>query len=165
MKKLLCVLLVVVLSLGIVLTGCQTKQSSGLAEVKKKGKLVVGIDPAFPPMGFVDENSATVGLDIDLAKAVCAKLGVEAVIQPIDWTVKEIELDSKNIDCIWNGYTITDKRKNMVLFSDPYLTNRQIIIVKIDSTISTKSDLTGVKNIGIQNGSTAVDAIEADTLF
>ncbi len=125
--------------------------------------IVIGLDDEFPPMGFRDENNDIVGFDIDLAKAVGEKLGVEVQFQPIDWNAKEIELESGKVDALWNGLTITDERKENMDFTDPYLSNKQIIIVKNDSDIQSKADLEG-KNVGIQAGSSAVDAVNADEM-
>jgi len=183
MKKFLCLMMAAVLCMGLILTGCgapaetpettptatpvatpETTADTSLDDVMAAGKLVVGLDIKFPPMGFEDiETGEIVGLDVDLAMAVGEKLGVEIELKPIDWKTKELELDSNKIDVIWNGYTITPAREELVLFSDPYLTNRQIIIVKEGSEIANKEALLDAK-IGVQNGSTAVDAIEADDL-
>ena len=114
-------------------------------------------------MGFRDENNEIVGFDIDLAKAVGEKLGVTVEFQPIDWAAKEIELESGKIDALWNGLTITDERKETMDITDPYLQNRQIIVVKTDSDIQSKADLEG-KIVGLQDGSSAVDAVNADEL-
>ncbi|QEH67312.1 amino acid ABC transporter substrate-binding protein [Cellulosilyticum sp. WCF-2] len=127
----------------------------------KKEVLVVGLDDTFAPMGFKDENGEIVGFDIDLAKAVGEKMGKEMKFQSIDWSMKEAELNAKNIDFIWNGYSITDERKEQVAFGTPYLKNRQIIITLADSPINTKADLKD-KVVGAQTGSTAVDAIETE---
>ena len=78
-----------------------------LDDIKANGKLVIGLDDTFAPMGFRDEAGNLVGFDIDLAKAVCEKLGVEAVFQPISWDAKEMELSTGRIDCIWNGMSVT----------------------------------------------------------
>lgn len=125
--------------------------------------IVIGLDDEFPPMGFRDENNEIVGFDIDLAKAVGEKLGVEVQFQPIDWNAKEIELESGKVDALWNGLTITDERKESMDFTDPYIENKQIIVVKNDSEIQSKADLDG-KVVGIQDGSSAVDAVNADEL-
>ena len=79
-----------------------------------------------PSDGFRDDSGEIVGFDIDLANAVCEKLGVQAEIKPIDWSAKEAELAAGSIDLIWNGYTVTDERREKVLFTDPYLANSQI---------------------------------------
>lgn len=126
-----------------------------------KETLVVGLDDAFPPMGFLDENGEIVGFDIDFAKAMSEELGIELEFQTIDWSMKEAELNAGNIDFIWNGYSITEERKEQVDFSVPYLTNQQIILTLADSPIMTKGDLKD-KVVGAQNGSTAVDAIESE---
>lgn len=125
--------------------------------------IVVGLDDEFPPMGFRDENNEIVGFDIDLAKAVGEKLGVEVQFQPIDWNAKEIELESGKVDVLWNGLTITDERQESMDFTEPYLMNKQIIVVKNDSDIQSKADLDS-KVVGIQDGSSAVDAVNADEL-
>ena len=174
MKKLLAVMLASVLAVCFVLSGCggetadpantQADADQSLQKVLDKGELVVGLDIAFPPMGFQDENNEIVGFDIDLAKEVGKVLGVEVQLKPIDWKSKEMELKSGKVDLLWNGYTITDERKKEVLFSDPYLANKQIIIVKADSPIQAKADITSGK-VGLQTGSTAEDAIQADPIY
>ena len=85
-----------------------------LAKVKEKGKLVLGLDDAFPPMGFRNDDNQIVGYDIDVAREVARRLGVQLVPQPIDWNAKEQELNTGKIDCIWNGFTITDERKKAI---------------------------------------------------
>lgn len=174
MKKLLAVMLASVLAVCFVLSGCggetadpantQADADQSLQKVLDKNELVVGLDIAFPPMGFQDENNEIVGFDIDLAKEVGKVLGVEVQLKPIDWKSKEMELKSGKVDLLWNGYTITDERKKEVLFSDPYLANKQIIIVKADSPIQAKADITSGK-VGLQTGSTAEDAIQADPIY
>ena len=175
MKKVLAVVLAGVLTVCFILSGCgeQTPASTdsqsvaediSLQKVKESNKLVVGLDVAFPPMGFLDENNEIVGFDVDLAKEVGKMLGVEVELRPIDWKSKELELKSGKVDVLWNGYTITEKRKEEVLFSDPYLNNRQIIIVKADSPIQAKADIVN-GSVGLQSGSTAADAIEADPIY
>lgn len=127
---------------------------------ESKGQLVIGIDDKFAPMGFRDENNEIVGFDIDYAKAALEVMGYEPVFQPIDWKTKESELNSGRIDLIWNGYTITDERKEKVLFTKPYLRNTQVVATLVDSELETLDDLEG-KVIGIQALSSAVDALNA----
>lgn len=127
----------------------------------EKKELIIGLDDTFVPMGFKDENGELVGFDVELAKAVCEKLDKEYKFQAIDWSMKETELNSGNIDLIWNGYSISDERKEKVEFSKPYLDNKQIIVTLADSSINKKADLEG-KKVGAQNQSTAVDAVKAD---
>ncbi len=126
-------------------------------------KIIIGLDDEFPPMGFRDEQNELVGFDIDLAKAAGEKMGVEVEFQPIDWDTKELELDSGSIDLIWNGFTMTDERVESMEFTKPYLKNTQIILVPQDSAIQSKADLSG-KIVGLQDGSSALDAVEADEM-
>ncbi|WP_019635952.1 amino acid ABC transporter substrate-binding protein [Paenibacillus fonticola] len=138
------------------LVGCS---SSGGA--KDDGKLIIGVDDKFAPMGFRDEKNELVGFDIDFAKAVGEEMGMEVTFQPIEWKTKESELNSGRIDLIWNGYTITEERKEMVLFTKPYLENSQMIITLADSDIQSIADLAG-KNVGLQSMSSAEIALEAN---
>ena len=136
------------------------KETEAKGTIEKK-ELVIGLDDTFVPMGFKDENGELVGFDVELAKVVCEKHGKEYKFQAIDWSMKETELNSGNIDLIWNGYSISDERKEKVDFSKPYLDNKQIIVTLADSSINKKADLEG-KKVGAQNQSTAVDAVKAD---
>lgn len=131
---------------------------------KASNKFVVGLDDSFPPLGFRDENNEIVGYDIDLAKEAISRLGYEAVFQPIDWAAKEQELNSKQIDCIWNGFTITDERKASMSFTKAYLANAQVVVVRADSGFAALSDLAG-KTIGVQAGSSAQKAIDSSADF
>lgn len=124
-------------------------------------KIVVGLDDNFPPMGFRDEKGALVGFDIDLAREAAKRLGAEVEFKPIDWNAKEAELGGKRVDVLWNGLTITEPRKEKIAFTAPYLENRQIVIVTAQSAVKTKADLAG-KVIGVQEGSSAVEAIDKD---
>ncbi|MHA6528784.1 amino acid ABC transporter substrate-binding protein [Paenibacillus sp. BAC0078] len=124
------------------------------------GKLVIGIDDKFAPMGFRDDNNEIVGFDIDYAKAAAEKMGKEVTFQPIDWSSKESELNSGRIDMIWNGYTITDERKEKVLFTKPYLENSQVVVVLADSSLTKLDDLAG-KEVGLQSLSSAADALNS----
>ena len=99
--------------------------------------------------------------NIDLAKEAAKRLGVDVKFQTIVWESKVEELDSGNIDVIWNGFSVTPEREKQVLFTKPYIKNRQVIVVTADSPIKTKADLEG-KKIGIQAGSSAQDAVLAD---
>jgi ABC-type amino acid transport substrate-binding protein len=101
--------------------------------IKQKGKLVVGLDDSFPPMGFRDEKGEIVGFDIDLAKEAAKRLGVQVEFKPVDWDGVLLSLKNKDIDVIWNGLTITEERKKQITFSNVYLKNRQIIVVKKSS--------------------------------
>jgi polar amino acid transport system substrate-binding protein len=137
------------------------EQADSLQNIKDKGELVLGLDDSFPPMGFRDTAGEIVGFDIDLAREVADRLGVDLVLQPIDWDAKILDLNSRDIDVIWNGLTITPERQEAIDFSKPYIANRQIVIVQAESGIETKSDLAGAR-VGIQLGSSAEDAVNSD---
>ena len=134
-----------------------------MAGCEKKASFVVGLDDEFPPMAFRDENNEIVGFDVDLAKEVGRRLGVEVTLQPIDWSTKELELNSGRIDLIWNGLTITPQRQQEMLISRPYLANNQVLMVTAASGFTKKADLEG-KNVGVQTGSSAEIALAADEL-
>ena len=114
----------------------------------------VGLDDSFPPMGF---------RDVDLATEAAKRMGMEPKMQVVNWDTKELELDSGNIDAIWNGLSVTPEREEAMLMTKPYLKNDQVIVVKKDSGIAKKADLEG-KNVGLQKGSSAYDAFEADDI-
>ncbi|WP_163103039.1 amino acid ABC transporter substrate-binding protein [Peribacillus alkalitolerans] len=137
------------------LIGCSKSE-----EKINKDTLVIGIDDKFAPMGFRDEKNEIVGFDIDYAKAASEKMGMKVKFQPIDWKTKESELSSGRIDLIWNGYTITDERKNKVLFTKPYLKNAQAVVTLGNSNITNLNDLGG-KVIGLQSLSSAADALNS----
>lgn len=154
-------------TLGISLVACKgttenkVSEKNGSESTLDKEELVIGLDDTFVPMGFKDESGKLVGFDVELAEAVAKKMNKKIKFQPIDWSMKETELNNGNIDLIWNGYSITDERKEKVEFSKAYLNNTQVIVTLADSNIKSKADLAG-KKVGAQNGSTAVDAVEAD---
>lgn len=161
---------VVFFALLIALVSCSKNKNQGtisdssLQKVKDKGVFVLGLDDSFPPMGYRDENNEIVGFDIDVAKEVCKRLGVKFEAMPINWDVKELELIGGNIDCIWNGFTVTKEREEKILFSKPYLKNRQVFIVRNNSNISTLDDLKG-KKIGVQSGSSGELAFEESPIY
>ncbi|MCD8180922.1 MAG: amino acid ABC transporter substrate-binding protein [Firmicutes bacterium] len=140
----------------------ETAEDTSLADVQEKGYFTLGLDADFAPMGFTEDDGTIVGFDIDLANAVAEKMGVSVEVKPIDWDSKSMELSTGKIDVIWNGFSITDERRQEVLFSNPYLSTKQSIIVKAGSDITTKADLAG-KTIALQDGSTSEDALKADT--
>lgn len=123
-------------------------------------KIVVGLDDTFAPLGFRDEEGNLQGVDVELMEAASEIIGIPFELQPIDWSMKETELANKNIDLIWNGYTITEERKEKVAFSQPYLNNRQVVVTMADSDINTLADLAG-KIVAAQAESSAVDAINS----
>jgi polar amino acid transport system substrate-binding protein len=162
MKKSVSLLMIAMLA-GALLSGCGKKDevtASKAAQVPVVA-IVVGLDDNFPPMGFRDEKNTLVGFDIDLAKEAGKRLGVEVKFKPIDWNAKEAELNGKRVDVLWNGLTITEARKEKILFTSPYLENHQIIVVLDKSPVKTKAELKG-KVVGVQDGSSAIEAIQKD---
>ena len=133
---------------------------NSLQAILDKGQFVIGLDVGFPPMGFVDADSGEiVGFDIDLAREVSNRLGVELVTQPINWDAKEMELNAHHIDAIWNGMTITPARMETMSFSMPYMKNIQVVVVREADGITGLAGLAG-KKLGIQAGSSANDALD-----
>ena len=132
------------------------------SKIKANGSFILGFDETFAPMGFKDDSGNYVGFDLEVAKEVASRLGLgEPTLMPINWDSKVLELNAGNIDLIWNGLTITEERKGEMLFSDPYMDNRQIIVVKADSAIQSKADLAG-KNVAAQADSSAMEAIQGE---
>ena len=122
------------------------------------GTLIVGFDQDFPPMGFVGDNGEYTGFDLDLAKEVASRLGLEYKAQPIAWDSKDMELESGNIDCIWNGFTITG-REDDYTWTIPYMANKQVFVVANDSDIKSQADLAG-KVVEVQADSSAEAALK-----
>lgn len=122
--------------------------------------LVVGFDAEYPPFGYMDDNGEYVGFDLDVAQKVCDNLGWELVKTPINWDSKDMELNSGNIDCIWNGFTING-REDDYTWSDPYLNNEQVMVVAADAGIEKLEDLAG-KNVVVQAASAALAALNSD---
>lgn len=151
-------LAMVVMVLAACGSSSDDESSKSKDEGNEKEKLIIGIDDHFAPMGFRDENNEIVGFDIDMARAAAEKMGMEVEFQPIDWSTKESELSSGRIDLIWNGYTITDERKEKVLFTKPYLENAQVLVTLADSPITKIDELAG-KQVGVQALSSALDAL------
>ena len=148
MKKFLSFFLLAIVSIVLVACGSSDDKGSSTGAGSKE-TLVIGIDDKFAPMGFRDEKNEIVGFDIDYARAVVEEMGMEVKFQPIDWKTKESELSSGRIDVIWNGYTITEDRKDKVLFTKPYLANSQVVLTLADSKLTNISDLAG-RNVGVQ---------------
>ncbi len=124
------------------------------------GKFTVGFDQEFPPMGFVGDDGQFTGFDLDLAKEVSSRLGLEFVPQPINWDAKDMELDSGNIDCIWNGFTMQG-REDAYTWVGPYMANNQVFVVTADSDIASKADLAG-KAVEVQKDSSGLAALQDD---
>lgn len=163
MKKIISVLLAA--AALVTMTACgakKTETASDMDYIKDKGNMVIGYT-LFAPMNYM-ENGELIGFETDLAKAVCEKLGVEAKFQEINWDSKEMELNSKTIDCIWNGMTITDERKENMSISEPYMGNRQVIVVKKDKADALGNSLDGAKVVA-EAGSAGEETAKSDSLF
>lgn len=124
------------------------------------GKFTVGFDQEFPPMGFVGDDGQFTGFDLDLAKEVASRLSLEFVPQPINWDAKDMELDSGNIDCIWNGFTMQG-REDDYTWVGPYMANNQVFVVTADSDIASKADLAG-KAVEVQKDSSGLAALQGE---
>jgi polar amino acid transport system substrate-binding protein len=166
MKKTIILMLAVIFIVSSLFAGCGNKadEDNSLKDVMDKGHLILGMDDNFPPMGFRDDNNELVGFDVDLAKEVTARMGIELKLQPIDWSQKTNELNAGQVDCLWNGYTITEQRKVETNITDPYMKNRQVLVVLDDSGYQTKADLAG-KTLVLQAESSAVEALDSDADF
>jgi polar amino acid transport system substrate-binding protein len=130
------------------------------ATANDENTFIVGFDAEFPPYGYKDDSGNYVGFDLDLAKEVCERNNWTFKAQPIDWDAKDAELDSGSIDCIWNGFTING-RENDYTWSDPYIDNKQVVVVKSDSGIKSLDDLAG-KTVETQKDSSALAALQGD---
>ena len=121
---------------------------------------IVGFDSEFPPYGFSDGKGGYQGFDLDLAQEVCNRNNWTLVKQPIDWDAKDAELNSGTIDCIWNGFTINGREKDYT-WSQAYIDNKQVVVVKEDSGINSLADLKG-KTVETQKDSSALAALQGD---
>ncbi|MEA4920015.1 MAG: amino acid ABC transporter substrate-binding protein [Clostridiaceae bacterium] len=133
--------------------------------VQKAGKLVLGLDDAFPPMGYVDPKTGELtGFDIDVAKEVCKRLDIELKLQPIEWDNKTAELNNGNVDCLWNGFSKTEEREKEFNLSIPYMKNNQVILIKTDADFAGLESLSG-KIVGVQSDSSAESALNENEDF
>ncbi|MDF7636656.1 amino acid ABC transporter substrate-binding protein [Leuconostocaceae bacterium ESL0958] len=161
-KKMVVNSLVIVLFLGFVAFCVNlAKHPQGLNKrnqqdqwqrIQKERVITIGLDDTFVPMGFRDAQGKLVGFDIDLATKAFARYGIKVNWQPIDWSMKETELNTGNIDALWNGYTKTPSRAKKVAFSDVYHMATQTVVVKKSSGIRSFADMTG-KRLGLQTAS------------
>ncbi len=176
MRKKLAVLLVMAMTLTVLAAGCGNKKdenasagtetetnddasSDDVSVEKNEGDtFTVGFDADFPPYGYKDDSGEYVGFDLDLAQEVCDRNGWELAKQPINWDSKDMELNSGNIDCIWNGFTMNGREEEYT-WSEPYIDNSQVIVVAEDSGIKTLEDLAG-KTVLVQADSSALAALE-----
>ncbi len=159
MKKMIAMLLAVML---VLLSGCGAGKASDLAYVQDKGKLVVGITD-YAPMDFKDENGNWTGFDAEFAQLFAKELGVECEFFVLaDWGKRFYELETKNIDVIWNGMTISDEVTLNTNCSKPYVLNAQVLVMKADAvgSYTTAESLAGLK-FAVENGSVGQDALDA----
>ena len=164
---------IIILALALVFTLCACGNSGSANSNAASGndtaqdtevqKLIVGFDAEFPPFGFIAADGSYDGFDLAMAEELCARLGWEFEAVPIDWTQKDNELKSGAINCIWNGFTCTG-REDLYTWSDPYVDNSIVIVVKADSGITSLADLAG-KTVMTQGASSAADAINENEAF
>lgn len=124
---------------------------------KSANTFTVGFDAEFPPYGYMDEKGEYVGFDLSLAEEVCKRNGWELVKRPIDWDSKDMELSTKSIDCIWNGFTMNG-REDEYTWTVPYVDNSQVFVVAEGAGVTCKADLAGL-NVGVQRDSSALAAL------
>ena len=167
MKKKLSLIFAFVAAMALsvaALAGCSSNSSEGSdaasGDVAASNELIVGFDQSYPPYGFVGDDGNFTGFDLDLAAEVAERNGWTVKYEPIDWDAKDTLLNSGAIACIWNGFTM-EGREDDYTFSDPYMLNGQVIVVKADKGIASLADLAG-KNVITQTDSAALDVLEGD---
>ena len=158
MKKMISLLL----SLVLLMTAGMALAQDAVQAILDKKTLILGLDDSFPPMGYRDEAGEIVGFDIDVAKEVTARLGVELTLQPIEWAAKELELATGNIDCIWNGMSITEERQASMSMTFSYMNNQILFYATKAAALTSLEDLAG-KKIAVQGGSYAEELLNSDT--
>jgi len=157
MKKMIALLsaLLIVLSL---FAGCGSTTDEPAAD--DTFVFTVGFDQEFPPYGYIGEDGEFTGFDLECAKVLADRLGWQIELQPIDWNQKDFELESGAIDCIWNGFTMTG-REDQYTWTEPYVDNSQVVLVKADSGIASLADLAG-KTVVVQSDSSALAALNEE---
>ena len=164
-KKLLLVsVCAAVVPLGLITFGGSSRNIArqydvSLQTVMENGRLVLGVDDSFPPMSFIGADGELVGADIDIAREVCSRMGVECVARPIEWKNKENELDSRKVDCVGSMPLVPQSMDKMIL-SEAYIKNNLVFVVRGDSSVMWLRDLQG-KVLGMQAGSTTYDDFKA----
>ncbi len=133
------------------------------AYIEKKGEMIIGIT-YFEPMNYLDDAGELTGFETDFAKAVCEILGVTPNFQEINWQAKETELSAKNIDCIWNGMTIDAKRAANMSISQPYMQNKQVLLVKSENAAAMGASVEGL-NIVAEAGSAGETVCTGEEFF
>lgn len=148
----------------VFITGCNDGQNKsddvkGGLDLGKEGVFTVGLDDTFAPMGFRDDKGKLVGFDIDLATAVAKEMGLKIEFKPINWDAKDMELKSKNIDCIWNGMSQTPEREKAMSLSKKYLNNKIILMTQKDDVVVENAADLAKYNIGTQADSSALEML------
>lgn len=148
----------------VFITGCNDEQNKsddvkGGLDLGKEGVFTVGLDDTFAPMGFRDDKGKLVGFDIDLATAVAKEMGLKIEFKPINWDAKDMELKSKNIDCIWNGMSQTPEREKAMSLSKKYLNNKIILMTQRDDVVVENAADLAKYNIGTQADSSALEML------
>lgn len=163
LKKVMSLIFAIMMLLSLMACDSQKSaevQTEANATKSTETRFVVGFDAEYPPYGFIGADGNYTGFDLECAKEVCKRTGMIYIAQPIDWDSKDLELNSGNIDCIWNGFTMTGREKDY-LFTIPYVDNSIVICTKKDSSINKLEDLAG-KNVATQAGSSSLIALEED---
>lgn len=156
MKKIFIVIILLVIAMGILLwTRSNTSEKSDWEYIKDKGELIIGYEDHLP-LNYTDTDGNLVGFETEFAEALCEKIGIKPIFQSINWEAKEIELNAKNIDCIWNGMSVNKERAESMDLSDPYMNNKKVIITRAEDKekYNTADDLKGatvVANVGSIN--------------
>ncbi len=154
LKRIIAVCIMIMMLFTIVACSNKTEDTN-----KDTGNsFTVGFDKNFPPMGFVGNDGEFTGFDLDLAAEVARRLDMNLVLQPIAWDSKDMELSSKNVDCIWNGFTMNG-REDGYTWTEPYMENYQVFVVRADSDIKTLDNLAG-KSVIVQADSSAEAALK-----
>ena len=162
MKKFITLLLAMLLVMSCFAACGGSNEDSDLAYVQEKGKLVVGITD-YAPMDYKDENGEWTGFDAEFARLFAEELGVECEFYVIsDWGKKFMELDTKQIDAVWNGMTITEEATSNSSVSNPYVINAQVVVMKADA-VANYADAASLKGltIAVESGSAGEEAAGA----
>lgn len=153
-----------ILSLVFAVSAASAAAGESLPGLARPGRLIVGLDDTFAPMGFRDPANNLVGFDIDLARAVGRELGLEIMFQPVEWSAKEMELETKNIDCVWNGMSRTPEREKGMTLSQDYLNNRLVVMTNPGVSIASLDQLAAVQ-VGTQAGSSSLEAVKNSPVY
>lgn len=151
MKKLFALVLAM-LMLASVMSGCGQKEEAAAPSAEERTKFIMGIDPEYPPFSYLGDDGSYTGFDVEVCQAVCDYLGWELEIFGVNWDEKLVQLDANECDCVWSGMTILDSMKEAgYVISEPYYDNTQVLVVKADSGLASSKDLAG-KAVAVQLG-------------